>query len=68
MLRRLAVFLGGFDLDAAQAVTGGGEVQRYQVVDLLTLLVDKSLVVAENALAEPDTGCWRRCASMRWRS
>ena len=48
LFRRLAVFLGGFDLDAAQAVAGGGEVQRYQVLDLLTLLVDKSLVVAES--------------------
>ena len=49
LFRRLAVFMGGFDLDAAQAVAGGGEVERYQVLDLLTLLVDKSLVVAENA-------------------
>ena len=48
LFRRLAVFLGGFDLDAAQAVGGGGDVQRYQVLDQLTLLVDKSLVVAEN--------------------
>ncbi len=48
LFRRLAVFLGGFDLDAAQAVAGGGEVERYQVLDQLTLLVDKSLVVAEN--------------------
>ena len=49
LFRRLAVFLGGFDLDAAQAVAGGGDVERYQVLDLLTLLVDKSLVVAENS-------------------
>ncbi len=49
LFRRLAVFLGGFDLDAAQAVAGGGEVERYQVLDLLTLLVDKSLVVADNS-------------------
>jgi predicted ATPase/class 3 adenylate cyclase/DNA-binding CsgD family transcriptional regulator len=49
LLRRLAVFLGGFDLDAAQAVAGSGDVQRYQVLDQLTLLVDKSLVVADNA-------------------
>jgi DNA-binding CsgD family transcriptional regulator len=49
VFRRLAVFLGGFDLDAAQAVAGGGDVERYQVLDLLTLLVDKSLVVAENS-------------------
>ena len=48
LFRRLAVFLGGFDLDAAQAVAGGGDVQRYQVLDQLTLLVDKSLVVADN--------------------
>ncbi len=44
---RLAVFMGGFDLHAAEAVAGHGEVQRFQVLDLLTLLVDKSLVVAE---------------------
>jgi predicted ATPase len=48
LFRRLAVFLAGSDLDAAQAVAGGGEVERYQVLDQLTLLVDKSLVVAEN--------------------
>ena len=48
LFRRLAVFLGGFDLDAAQAVAGGGDVERYQVLDQLSLLVDKSLVVAEN--------------------
>ena len=49
LFRRLAVFLGGFDLDAAQAVAGGGDVQRYQVLDQLTLLVDKSLVVADDS-------------------
>lgn len=48
LFRRLAVFLGGFDLDAAQAVAGADGVQRYQVLDQLTLLVDKSLVFAEN--------------------
>ncbi len=49
LFRRLAVFLGGFDLDAAQAVAGGDDVERYQVLDMLTLLVDKSLVVAEDS-------------------
>jgi predicted ATPase/class 3 adenylate cyclase/DNA-binding CsgD family transcriptional regulator len=48
LFRRLAVFLGGFDLDAAQAVAGAGAVEHYQVLDQLSLLVDKSLVVAEN--------------------
>jgi hypothetical protein len=48
LFRRLAVFLGGFDFEAAQAVAGGGDVHRYQVLDQLTLLVDKSLVVADD--------------------
>jgi predicted ATPase/class 3 adenylate cyclase/DNA-binding CsgD family transcriptional regulator len=47
LFRRLAVFMGGFDLDAARAVAGSGEVERYQVLDQLTLLVDKSLVLTE---------------------
>lgn len=46
LFRRLAVFYGGFDLEAAQAVAGG---ERYQVLDQLTLLVDKSLVLAEDS-------------------
>jgi predicted ATPase/class 3 adenylate cyclase/DNA-binding NarL/FixJ family response regulator len=46
---RLAAFMGGLDLDAAQAVAGSGEVQRFQVLDQLTLLVDKSLVVADDS-------------------
>jgi predicted ATPase/class 3 adenylate cyclase/DNA-binding CsgD family transcriptional regulator len=49
LFRRLAAFLGSFDLGAAQTVAGGGDVQRYQVLDQLTLLVDKSLVVADDS-------------------
>ncbi len=49
LFRRLAVFLGGFDLDAAQNICGGGDVERYQVLDQLTLLLDKSLVAAEDS-------------------
>jgi predicted ATPase/class 3 adenylate cyclase len=49
LFRRLAVFFGGFDLDAAQAVASRGPVERYQVLDQLTLLVDKSLVLAEDS-------------------
>jgi predicted ATPase/class 3 adenylate cyclase/DNA-binding CsgD family transcriptional regulator len=47
LFRRLAVFMGGFDLDAARAVAGGTDVGRFQVLDQLSLLVDKSLVLAE---------------------
>nr|WP_082955206.1 LuxR family transcriptional regulator [Mycobacterium mantenii] len=49
LLRRLAVFMGGFDFDAAQAIGTGGDVEVYQILDQLGLLVDKSLVVAEDA-------------------
>jgi predicted ATPase/class 3 adenylate cyclase/DNA-binding CsgD family transcriptional regulator len=48
VFRRLAVFLGGFGLDAAQPVAGGADMPRFQVLDLLGLLVDKSLVVTDN--------------------
>ena len=49
LFRRIAVFYGGFDLEAAQAVAGGGDIERYQVLDQLTLLVDKSLVVGDES-------------------
>ena len=49
LFRRLSVFLGGFDLAAAEAVTGDAEVERYHVLDQLSLLVDKSLVVAHDS-------------------
>jgi predicted ATPase len=35
LFRRLAVFLGGFDLDAAQAVADAGALQLYQVLNQL---------------------------------
>ncbi|SON63567.1 Putative HTH-type transcriptional regulator [Mycobacterium simulans] len=49
LFRRLAVFVGCFWLDDAQAVAGGGDIERYQILDELTLLVDKSLVVADDS-------------------
>jgi predicted ATPase/class 3 adenylate cyclase/DNA-binding NarL/FixJ family response regulator len=48
LFRRLAVFMGGLDIAAAQAVAGGGDIERHQVIDLMALLVDKSLVTAEH--------------------
>jgi non-specific serine/threonine protein kinase len=49
LLRRLAVFAGGFELEAAEAVGGldDGGIDRAEVLDLLLQLVDRSLVVAE---------------------
>jgi predicted ATPase/DNA-binding SARP family transcriptional activator len=45
--RRLAVFAGGFMLEAAEDVCAGGAIARRRVVDLLARLLEKSLVVAE---------------------
>ncbi len=47
LFRRVAVFMGGFDLDAADTVGADADVEHFQLIDLLGLLVDKSLVVAE---------------------
>jgi predicted ATPase/class 3 adenylate cyclase/DNA-binding CsgD family transcriptional regulator len=47
VLERLSVFAGGWTLDAAEAVVGGGDVPDWQVLDLLAALVGKSLVQAE---------------------
>ena len=49
LLRRLAVFAEGFDLSAAEAVCGLGDIEPLEVTDLLGSLVDKSLVQAEQA-------------------
>jgi predicted ATPase/class 3 adenylate cyclase/DNA-binding CsgD family transcriptional regulator len=51
LFRRLAAFVGGFDADAAEAVGAGGDVEGHQILDLLALLVDKSLIVAEDGAA-----------------
>jgi predicted ATPase/DNA-binding SARP family transcriptional activator len=52
LLRRLAVFRGGWTLEAAEAVcadpeTGDGRIDALDVVTLLGSLVDKSLVLAD---------------------
>lgn len=44
LFRRLAVFQGGFTLEAASAVCAGGEIEQGQVYDLIGHLVSKSLV------------------------
>ncbi len=47
LFRRLAVFSGGFTLDAAEAVCSQGELKRNDILDALGRLVDKSLVIVE---------------------
>ena len=55
LLGRLSVFAGGWDLEAAEAVGAGGPVGTGRVLDLLSMLVDKSLVVAEKSGEEEGT-------------
>ncbi|RSM87911.1 AfsR family transcriptional regulator [Kibdelosporangium aridum] len=45
VLRRLAVHADGSTLASAEAICAGGDVEAYDVLDLLARLVDRSLVV-----------------------
>ena len=47
LFRRLAVFAGGFTLDAAEAVGSDDGLPRDDVLDVLARLVEKSLVVLD---------------------
>ena len=46
LFRRLSVFAGGFTLGAAESVCAGEDLERDEVLELLSHLVDKSLVTA----------------------
>jgi len=52
LLRRLSVFVGSFTLDAAEQVCSAEGSDRQQVLELLSRLVDRSLVQVEEAAAE----------------
>lgn len=60
VLRRLAVFAGGWTLEAAEAVVIDGEVKQPVVLDLLTRLVERSLVVWD-----PENGRYRLLETVR---
>ena len=51
LFARLSVFSGGFTLDAAEAVCAGNGVASNEMLDLVSGLVDKSLLVAEQGRA-----------------
>ena len=52
VLRRLAIFVDGCTLDAAAAIACDDAIEEWEALDLITSLVDKSLVVAEPGPAE----------------
>jgi non-specific serine/threonine protein kinase len=47
LLRRLAVFAGGWTLEAAEVVCAGESIEGGHVLDLLARLVDRSLVLVQ---------------------
>jgi tetratricopeptide (TPR) repeat protein len=48
LLRRLAVFAGGWTLEAAEGMCADEPVERWEILDLLSALVNKSLVLPED--------------------
>jgi predicted ATPase/class 3 adenylate cyclase len=50
LLSRLSVFAGGWTVEAAEQVCAGGAVEEWETLDLLTSLVDKSLVTFQEHL------------------
>jgi tetratricopeptide (TPR) repeat protein len=62
LFRRLSVFAGGWTLEAAEAVSAGEGVEEREVLDLLTSLVEKSLVLYEEREGE---GRYRLLESVR---
>jgi predicted ATPase/transcriptional regulator with XRE-family HTH domain len=47
LVHRLGVFRGGWTLPAAEVICAGEEIEEWEVLDLQTSLVDKSLALAE---------------------
>ena len=52
LFRRLSVFEGGWAFDAAETVCAGTDIEDADVLDLLTHLVEKSLVAADEQRGE----------------
>ncbi len=53
MLGRLSLFVGGFDLAAAENVCSAEPIDEFAVLDLLGSMVDKSLVMLDESGADP---------------
>jgi non-specific serine/threonine protein kinase len=50
---RLSVFAGGFDLESVEEVCTGDGIDRSEVVDVLSGLIDKSVLVRDPAAEQP---------------
>lgn len=55
LVRRLAVFVGGFTIEAAEAICGRQGLMLADILKILERLVDKSLVNVEQVISTGDT-------------
>jgi predicted ATPase/class 3 adenylate cyclase len=55
LLRRLSVFAGSWTLEATEEVCVGDEIESYEILDLLTQLINKSLVLVEEQSQSRET-------------
>ena len=55
LFRRLAVFRGGFTLDAVEGICSDDRLDRNRVIEMLSRLVDKSLARMETGMEHRDT-------------
>ncbi len=53
LIANLSVFQGGWKLEAAEAVASCEEIESWEIIDLLTSLVDKSMIVFDYSLDNP---------------
>jgi predicted ATPase/DNA-binding SARP family transcriptional activator len=56
LFRRLAIFVGGFTLEAVEAVAARGDISKSQVADLLGQLIDKSLITVRAGSEDSESG------------
>ena len=47
LFRRVAIFVGGWTLEAAEAVASNATLEALDIVDVMSSLIEKSLVIAE---------------------
>ena len=58
----LSVFTGGFTVEDVVAVCIP-EADEFDVIDQLSSLVERSVLIGEPTAAEPDIACWKLCVS-----
>ncbi|HVK04159.1 MAG TPA: BTAD domain-containing putative transcriptional regulator [Armatimonadaceae bacterium] len=66
VFERLSVFAGGWTLEAAEYICPGGDIETEEVLDLLSALVDRSLVLFDDTrAAETGGGRYRMQETIR---